>query len=414
MINLEKFVLDNGLKVIIHQDKSTPLVALNLLYNVGARDEHPEKTGFAHLFEHLMFGGSINIPDYDKPLQNAGGENNAFTNNDITNYYLTIPKENIETGFWLESDRMLCLDFSQKNLDIQRQVVIEEYKQRYLNQPYGDVWLLMRPLTYKVHPYQWPTIGKDIAHIEEAILEDVKNFFLNHYAPNNAILVAAGNITIKEVEKLTLDWFSGIKKRKIPARDLPVEPKQDTERRKTVYRDVPFDAIYKAFHMCGRSDTDFYVTDLISDLLSNGKSSRLYQHLVQEKRLFSELNAYLTGEIDPGLFVLAGKLIKGVEIEQAEEEIIKELGNIKNDPIPERELDKVKNKIESTLVFEETNILNKAMSLAFHELLGDARNINREVNKYKAVKQTDIMEIATNLFVPENCSTLYYKAEKRI
>jgi len=414
MVNLEKFVLDNGLKVIIHQDRSTPLVALNLLYNVGARDEHPEKTGFAHLFEHLMFGGSINIPDYDRPLQNAGGENNAFTNNDITNYYLTIPKENIETGFWLESDRMLCLDFSQNNLDIQRQVVIEEYKQRYLNQPYGDVWLLMRPLTYKVHPYQWPTIGKDIAHIEEAILEDVKNFFLNHYAPNNAILVAAGNITITEVEKLTLDWFSGIEKRKIPARDLPVEPKQDTKRRKTVYRDVPFDAIYKAFHMCGRSDTDFYATDLISDLLSNGKSSRLYRHLVQEKRLFSELNAYLTGEIDPGLFVLAGKLIKGVEIEQAEEEIIKELDNIKNDPIPERELEKVKNKIESTLVFEETNILNKAMSLAFHELLGDAWNINREVNKYKTVKQKDIMEIATNLFVPENCSTLCYKAKKRI
>ena len=411
MVELEKFELDNGLKVIIHPDPSTPLVALNLLYNVGARDEHPEKTGFAHLFEHLMFGGSIHIPNYDQPLQNAGGENNAFTTNDFTNYYLTLPKENIETGFWLESDRMLCLDFSQHNLDLQRHVVIEEYKQRYLNQPYGDVWLLMSPLAYKLHPYRWPTIGKNIQHIEEAALDDVKNFFFNHYAPNNAILVIAGNIERKKAQTLTKRWFSGIEKRTVPERNLPEEPVQRSERRKTVQRDVPYNAIYKAFHICRRSDADFYASDIISDILASGKSSRLYQHLVQEQRLFSELNAYLTGNIDPGLFIVAGKLIKGVEMERAETEIIKELEKLKHDPVPERELKKVKNRIEFTLVLEETNILSKAISLAFHELLGDAANINSEVQKYRSVKGEQIASIASELFATTNCSTLYYKAK---
>ncbi len=411
MVELEKFELDNGLKVIIHPDPSTPLVALNLLYNVGARDEHPEKTGFAHLFEHLMFGGSIHIPNYDQPLQNAGGENNAFTTNDITNYYLTLPKENIETGFWLESDRMLCLDFSQHNLDLQRHVVIEEYKQRYLNQPYGDVWLLMSPLAYKLHPYRWPTIGKNIQHIEEAALDDVKNFFFNHYAPNNAILVIAGNIERKKAQTLTKRWFSGIEKRTVPERNLPEEPVQRSERRKTVQRDVPYNAIYKAFHICRRSDADFYASDIISDILASGKSSRLYQHLVQEQRLFSELNAYLTGNIDPGLFIVAGKLIKGVEMERAETEIIKELEKLKHDPVPERELKKVKNRIEFTLVLEETNILSKAISLAFHELLGDAANINSEVQKYRSVKGEQIASVASELFATTNCSTLYYKAK---
>jgi len=411
MVELEKFELDNGLKVIIHPDPSTPLVALNLLYNVGARDEHPEKTGFAHLFEHLMFGGSIHIPDYDQPLQNAGGENNAFTTNDFTNYYLTLPKENIETGFWLESDRMLCLDFSQHNLDLQKHVVIEEYKQRYLNQPYGDVWLLMSPLAYKLHPYRWPTIGKNIRHIEEAALDDVKHFFFNHYAPNNAILVIAGNIERKKAQTLTKRWFSGIEKRTVPERNLPEEPVQRSERRKTVQRDVPYDAIYKAFHMCRRSDADFYASDIISDILASGKSSRLYQHLVQEQRLFSELNAYLTGNIDPGLFIVAGKLIKGVEMERAETEIIKELEKLKHDPVPERELNKVKNRIESTLVLEEINILSKSISLAFHELLGDAANINSEVQKYRSVTGEQIASVANELFATTNCSTLYYKAK---
>lgn len=413
MINLEKIILDNGLKVIVHQDKSTPLVALNILYNVGARDEHPEKTGFAHLFEHLMFGGSINIPGYDEQLQRAGGENNAFTNNDITNYYLTLPRENIETGFWLESDRMLSLDFSQKSLDVQKQVVIEEFKQRYLNQPYGDVWLLLRPLAYKVHPYQWSTIGKNKVHIEQASLEEVKEFFFSYYAPNNAILVAAGNIDLRQAEYLSSKWFSPIEKRSIPPRSLQQEPEQTKRRELTVERDVPYDGIYKAFHMCGRNIHDFHTIDIISDILSNGKSSRLYTNLVQEKRLFSDLNAFLTGEIDPGLFTITGKLMKGVAMETAEKELEAELLKIQQEPVPEKELDKVKNKIESGLVFEETNILNKAISLAFHELLGDAENINLEVGKYRDVNQKMILNIANRLFNPANCSTLFYYKKKR-
>lgn len=412
MVKLEKSELDNGLKVVIHPDHSTPLVAMNLLYRVGARDEQPEKTGFAHLFEHLMFGGSINIPDYDLPLQNAGGENNAFTTNDITNYFLTLPKENIETGFWLESDRMLCLDFSQQNLDLQRHVVIEEYKQRYLNQPYGDVWILMRPLAYKRHPYQWPTIGKNISHIEEASLDDVKKFYFNHYAPNNAILVIAGNITSKNALKLTQKWFSGIEKRTIVKGNYHKEQEQKAERKRTVHRDVPYNAIYKAFHMCRKGDPDFYAFDILSDILANGNSSRFYKNLVQEKRLFSELNAFLTGNIDPGLFIVAGKLIEGVEMEQAEAEIINELEKLKQDPVSERELNKVKNRIESTLVFERSNILNKAINLAFHELLGDAENINKEAEKYRSVSDGQIARAATELFVHTNCSTLYYKARK--
>jgi predicted Zn-dependent peptidase len=412
MVQFEKFILDNGLKVIVHEDNSSPLVAVNILYHVGARDEHPPKTGFAHLFEHLMFGGSIHIPDYDKPLQNAGGENNAFTNNDITNYYLTLPSENIETGLWLESDRMLSLDFSQHNLDVQRNVVIEEYKQRYLNLPYGDVWLLLRPMAYKIHPYRWPTIGQDISHIENAQLEDVKSFFFHNYAPNNAILVLSGNISPKRAEKLTRKWFAGIKSREIAVRNLPQEPIQEVERKETVYRDVPYDAIYMAFHIGERNHPDFYATDLVSDILANGKSSRLYQGLVQKKRLFSELNAYLTGDLDPGLFVVAGKLIEGVPMESAEKEINHELDKIVHHPVSSRELEKIKNKIESTLVFEETNILNKAMSLAFHELTGDAENINREPERYRSVSKEDISRVSGNIFVQENRSTLYYRSNK--
>ncbi|UCG27108.1 MAG: insulinase family protein [Bacteroidales bacterium] len=410
MINFEKIILGNGLKVIVHTDKSTPLAALNILYNVGARDEHPDKTGFAHLFEHLMFEGSVNIPDYDGPLQKAGGENNAFTNNDITNYYLTLPRENTEIGFWLESDRMLGLDFSEQKLNVQKQVVAEEYRQRYLNQPYGDVWLLLRPLAYKVHPYQWPTIGRDISHIDQANLNDVKNFFFSQYAPNNAILVVAGNIEIPEVEKLARRWFSPIRERDIPRRTLPPEPKQRSERKQEVERNVPFDAIYKVFHMCGRNDPDFHTVDVISDILSNGKSSRLYQNLVQSKRLFSEVDAYLTGEIDPGLFILSGKIIQGVKMEDAEQELMAELHKIKTVPVRKRELDKIKNKVESRLVFEETNVLNKAMNLAFHELLGDANEINNEIEKYHAVTPGKIRKIAAGLLVPSNCSTLYYRA----
>ncbi|MCW3082840.1 MAG: putative Zn-dependent peptidase [Bacteroidetes bacterium] len=412
MIKYERFELANGLKVIYHQDKSTPLACINILYNVGARDENPEQTGFAHLFEHLMFGGSINIPNYDEPLQMVGGENNAFTTNDITNYYLTLPAENLETGFWLESDRMLSLAFSDKSLEVQRNVVIEEFKQRYLNQPYGDVWLLLRPMAYKEHPYKWDTIGKEISHIENAQMEDVKKFFRKFYCPNNAIMVVAGSVEVEEVKQLAGKWFGPIPKGPENKRNLPEEPVQTKARSLTVERDVPVDAIYKAYHMCSRYDTEYYAVDLISDILSRGNSSRLHNVLIKEKQLFSDINAYVMGDFDKGLFVISGKLTKGVSMEQVDAAINEELQKIKTELVNEDELTKVKNKMEASHEFGEVDVLNKATNLAIAELLGDAGMINQEVEKYLAVTAAQIKEQANLIFDEKNCSTLYYKSKK--
>jgi predicted Zn-dependent peptidase len=341
MVNFERMILGNGLKVLVHEDRSSPLVAMNILYNVGSRDEDPTMTGLAHLFEHLMFGGSVNIPEFDKPLQMAGGENNAFTSNDITNYYLTIPSENIETGFWLESDRMLELDFSQKNLDIQRNVVTEEFNQRYLNQPYGDALLKLRPLAYKVHPYRWPTIGMNITHIENAGLDEIKQFFFSHYAPNNAILSITGNINPEKVFRLTEKWFGQIDERIIKKRNLPVEPLQHEERILTIEKDVPSDALYKAWHSGPRSSPDFYTLDLITDLLAGGESGRLYTKLVRDLKLFSEINAYLTADIDPGLIIIQGKLMKGIDIQLAENAVNNVITDLGNSTGIKKEMEKV-------------------------------------------------------------------------
>ncbi len=412
MIDFKKFELQNGMKVIVHKDSSTPIVAMNILYDVGARDEDPEKTGFAHLFEHLMFGGSENIPKYDLPLENAGGDNNAFTNNDITNYYLTIPKQNLELAFWLESDRMNQLAFSPKSLDVQRNVVIEEFKQSYLNQPYGDVWLLLRPLAYKEHPYLWSTIGKDISHIENATMEDVKDFYNRYYNPANAIMVIAGDVEVEEIKLLSEKWFGPILNNGSFIRELPEEPSQTEARTLTVERDVPIDAIYKAYHICSRKDPDYYATDLISDILSNGNSSRLYTKLVKEQKLFSEINAYVTGDIDEGLLIVTGKLVKGITMKDAENAILKEVELLGKTPVAKDELQKVKNKIESSLIFSETSALNKAMNLAYAELLGDADLINQEIDKYSEVTTEDLLRISKNIFKPENSSTIYYYAKK--
>ncbi len=412
MIEFEKFELANGLKVIFHKDELTPIVAVNLLYHVGAKDESPDKTGFAHLFEHLMFGGSKNIPVYDEPLERVGGENNAFTTNDLTNYYLTLPKQNIETAFWLESDRMNELAFSKKSLDVQRKVVINEFKQSYLNQPYGDVWLLLRPLAFTVHPYLWNTIGKDITHIKNAHIDDVKDFFHTFYCPNNAILVVAGDLNLKEVQALTEKWFGSIPKGNIQTRQLPVEPEQTSPRHLSVERDVPFDAIYKVYHMCSRTEDEFYVTDLITDVLSNGNSSRLYKNLVKEQKLFSSIDAYHFDHLDKGLLGISGKLVKGVKMETADEAIQNEIEKIKQSPIHEDELEKVKNKIESEQIFSETNVLNKAMNLAYAELLGDASLVNEELNKYREVTANDILKISNKILTTNNCSTLYYFSKK--
>lgn len=407
MLQINRHILSNGLRLVHSQDASTQMVALNVLYNVGARDENPEHTGFAHLFEHLMFGGSVNIPDYDAPLQLAGGENNAWTNNDITNYYLTVPRQNVETGFWLESDRMLSLDFSERSLEVQRGVVMEEFKQRCLNQPYGDVGHLLRPLAYRVHPYQWPTIGKELSHIANATLEEVKDFFFRFYAPNNAVLAVTGNISFEEAVSLTEKWFGSIPRREVPLRQLPKEPVQTGERRQVVERNVPLDSLFMAYHMCDRLNADYYAFDILSDILSNGRSSRLNQHLVQEKQLFSSIDAYISGTIDAGLFHISGKPAAGVSLEEAEAAVREELNELQTALVQEHELEKVKNKFESTQIFGNINYLNVATNLAWFELNGQAEDMEKEVERYRAVTADRLKAVAQTAFREENGVVLY-------
>ncbi|HFC01345.1 MAG TPA: insulinase family protein [Phaeodactylibacter sp.] len=412
MIKFSRFVLENGLRVLVHEDNSTPMAAVNILYNVGSKDESPDKTGFAHLFEHLMFGGSKNAPQFDDPIQMAGGECNAFTNNDITNFYNIVPVENLETVLWLESDRMDSLNFSEKSLDVQRKVVVEEFKETCLNQPYGDVWHHLSDLAYKVHPYRIPTIGKIPKHVEDATLEDVKTFFYKFYRPNNAILVLVGNIKTEDAKMLIEKWFGDIPAGKIPERKLPQEPPQHIFRQLTNESNVPSDALYMAFHTSGRGDKEYYGIDLLSDILGNGRSSRLYQRLMKEERLFTQIDAYVTGYLDPGLFVIEGKPAEGVSMQEAEAAIWKELELIKKEKVEDRELQKIKNKMESALEFSEASILNKAINLAFFELLGDAELINSESADYQRVTSEEIQRLAQKIFVKENCSELHYLAKR--
>ncbi|HOI33092.1 MAG: pitrilysin family protein [Bacteroidales bacterium] len=411
MVKYDNFILDNGLRFYVLHDPSTPMAAVNILYNVGARDEHPDQTGFAHLFEHLMFGGSVNIPKYDEPLQLAGGENNAFTNSDITNYYLTLPKDNLETAFWLESDRMLNLAFSEKSLEVQRQVVTEEFRQNYLNQPYGDVWLLLKPLAYKVHPYQWNTIGKEISHIEQAHLQHVKNFYSRFYNPNNAIVVVAGDLKTSEVKQLAKKWFEPIEAGETDKIELPVEPKQTAARRMEVKRDVPQTAIYKAYHMCGRTEDNFYSTDLISDLLGSGQSSRLFKTLVRQKQFFSEITSFVTGDIDPGLLIITGKINTGIPIPKAEEALETEIEKLRQKPPTANELRKVKNRVISANTFGTLSALNKAMNLAYYAHIGKPELINTLTQKYEKLRPADILKNAAEVLNPENCSTLIYESQ---
>lgn len=411
MIKYNTFTLANGLRFVVHHDTTTPIVAMNILYDVGARDEQPDKTGFAHLFEHLMFGGSINIPRYDEPLQLAGGENNAFTNSDYTNYYLTLPKQNIETAFWLESDRMLSLAFSPKSLEVQRQVVVEEFRQNYLNQPYGDVWLLLKPLAYKAHPYQWNTIGKDIAHIESATLDDVKEFYARFYNPNNAIVAVAGDVTPSEVRALAEKWFAPIPAGPLRLRNLPTEPQQTEKRFLEVFRAVPAHAIYKVWHMCAKNDPDYETTDLISDLLGSGQSSPLFKELVLKKGLFAEISAFVTGDIDPGLLVVSGKVMDGVPFEKAEKALNEQLQLFLQKPPSANELRKVKNRVVSGQVFSDISVLHKAMNLAFYTHMGDTELINTMTKRYRKVTAAQIHSVANQLMIETNCSTLHYRKE---
>jgi zinc protease len=411
MIDFKEFTLDNGLTVLVHEDPTVQIAVLNILYDVGSRDETPDKTGFAHLFEHLMFGGSVNIPNYDDPLQKVGGENNAFTNTDITNYYLTVPAANLETGFWLESDRMLSLSFDPQVLEVQRKVVIEEFKQRYLNQPYGDIWLKLRPLTYKNHPYQWATIGKEISHIENATMDDVKNFFYEHYNPSNAILVVAGNVKLEQVRKLSEKWFGTIPGKPRKQRDLPKEPVQKEKRILEVDADVPASALYKAYHMPGRFHDDYYAIDLLSDILTRGHSSILYQKLVKEKEIFTSISSFVMGSIDPGLLVINGRVRTGIDLKTAEAEVDAIVNQIIQNGIDEEELEKVKTQAYSTLEFGEVEVMNRAMNLAFAKLSGDASLVNQEGEKIQAVSAGDIRRVASDILRDENSSVLYYKAK---
>lgn len=408
MVQFEKFTLSNGLRVIVHQDTSTPMAVVNVLYDVGAKDEDPDKTGFAHLFEHLMFGGSVNIPVYDEPLQMAGGENNAFTTNDLTNYYIQLPGENLETAFWLESDRMLSLAFTDNSLEVQRKVVCEEFKEHYLNKPYGDAWLKLRELAYQVHPYRWMTIGKELSHIENARLQDVKNFFFKHYRPVNAILVVAGNVTVEQVRTLAEKWFGPIEPGEKYIRRLPGEPAQTAAKKLELHANVPLDALYKCWHIYPRMDHRYYVADLITEILSGGGSSRLFQSLVKEKKLFSNIECYHFGTTDAGLLAIEGKLVKGVKMEEAETAINEELSKLKAEKVTEAELQKVKNKTESMIAFEDMAIMNRANSLAMYELLGDASLMNSELERYNQVSIDDVQEQSRQIFREENSSTLWY------
>lgn len=412
MIEYSSFVLDNGLKVFVHEDHTTSMAALNILYDVGSKDEVESKTGFAHLFEHLMFGGSKNIISYDESLQKAGGENNAFTSPDITNYYITIPANNIETAFWLESDRMMALSFDPKVLEVQRSVVIEEFKQRYYNQPYGDVWLKLRPLTYKEHSYKWATIGKEISHIENATMDDVRDFFYSYYLPNNAYMVVAGNVTLEQVKKLSQKWFGPIPSGTRKKRSIPVEPLQTAARFEETSAKVPLNALYKTYHMGGKLSPDFYATDLLSDILGRGKSSRLYEALVQQKKMFSSLNAYIMSSVDPGLLVIDGKLSKGVSLTEGNEAVSELIASIAQEKFSDTALKKVKNQAESTLVFGEVEVLNRAMNLAYAAMLGDPEIVNKEPGNIQKVTTEDLSRVAKTVLKAENCSTLFYKSEE--
>lgn len=412
MISFEKHTLPNGLKVIVHQDKVTPFAAVNVAYNVGSKHENPDRTGFAHLFEHLTFGGSRHVPDFDTPVQQAGGSNNAFTTVDLTNYYITLPAQNIETAMWIESDRILEPAFTDAILSREKKVVIEEFNQRYLNQPYGDVWHLIRDLAYKVHPYRWPTIGSTPDHVAQATLDEVKQFFFNHYAPNNAVLVLSGNIVPDKAFRLAEKWFSEVPFRELKNPPRQPEPEQTENRELTVERDVPMDAFYIGWHMGARDADDFFAADLLSDILSNGKSSRFQQRLVKEKKLFNELDAFLSGENDPALFTVVGRVNPGIGFDKAKKAVLDEIQKTVQEKPLDYELEKVKNKVEAHLLYHEVGYLDNAIQLANYELLGDAAQINEQVKHYRKVMPDDILRVARKIFRDGNMNTLNYLSKK--
>jgi zinc protease len=414
MINQHKFTLKNGLRVVFHQDKTTPMAVVNTLYDVGARDENSELTGLAHFFEHLMFSGSKNVAHFDQALQKVGGQSNAFTSNDITNYYINLPKNQIETALWVESDRMTQLALTEKNLETQRQVVIEEFKQRYLNQPYGDTWLEFRPLVFEKHPYQWATIGKSLEHIEQVTSNDALAFYQRFYHPNNAILCIAGNFENEEIEDLVQAWYGDLPQGAKSERNLPVEPKQLAYRRKEIERDVPACAFYFAFKMEGRNSAQYPIADLISDILGRGKSSLLYQRYFNDKQWVSEISAFILGSLDPGLLVIAGKLHDENTLDEMEADLFAFLEDLKNQGVAQRDLEKVRNKFLTSKMFEELSLYSRAMNLAYFELLGDAHLINQEIAAYQQIDTTQISNTMQDILQKNQCSALIIKPKKHV
>jgi zinc protease len=413
MIDYSRDVLENGLTFIHHYDKTTPFVVVNILYKVGAKHEDAHRTGFAHLFEHLMFSGSKHFANFDKPLQEAGGENNAFTNNDYTNYYDTVPAINIEIPLCLETDRMVNLNINKKSLDVQRKVVCEEFKENYINQPYGNVWHILREMVYEKHPYRWPTIGKELKHVEDATLEDVQAFYSKYYQPSNAILVLAGNVEKDTAKALVQQYFGKLEGKPVEQQTF-AEPEQQAAKSKTVYEDVPLNSVYIAFKMCDRLNPDYYVADVTSDILSNGTSSRLHQKLVKEEKAFVEIDAYITSSDDIGMFVLEGKISADYDIRKATDLIWKELENMKQENVSDSELQKCKNKMLTYMNFSEASLLNRAISLATYEVLGNANLINEEEQFYDAVSAGRILEFAQKTFMEEKSNTLFYLKKSNV
>lgn len=407
MLKYYEHTFSNGLKLIIHEDHTTPLAVINLLYKVGSRNEHAEKTGFAHLFEHLMFGGSKNVPEYDKVLHSIGAENNAFTNTDITNYYIILNAANIETALWVESDRMQYLTLNQKRLDIQKKVVVEEFNQRYLNVPYGDVWLKLRPLAYTVHPYRWATIGMKPEHIMEATLQDVEDFYSQYYTPDHAVLTIAGNVDKQRVIELVEKYFGEFPKGTYHQTMIPAEPSQTQKRSLEIRSNVPLQALYLAFHMPPKGGKPYILADLLADLLGRSKSSRLFQRLVKEKKLFNNINAYITGSADPGLLVISGKINNGVEIVEAEKYLTEELEKVKFNLTPE-ETEKVINQAVSSTLFSESELFERALALSLANALGNTEMVNSDLELIRSTTPSELIDIANTIFQDGNCSRLIY------
>ena len=417
MVNYRKHILDNGLTVLTHEAWDTPMATVNVLYGVGSRNENPQRTGFAHLFEHLMFGGTKRVPDYDLVVSSLGGDNNAFTNCDYTDYYVTVPADGLETALMLELDRMQGLELTPKALEVQQKVVTEEYHQRYMNQPYGDVWLLLRPLCYKVYPYRWATIGADIRHVSEATLDDVRAFHERWYRPENAIMAVAAPMTHEAMLNAVLSVQCSVfgEQRYQPSRQhitLNTEPLQTAPRYLHVKRNVPASMVYLAWPMCDHSDPLFRACDLVSDILGNGNSSRLYDRLVRREGLFSSVDACITGDAGPGLMVLSGKLADGVSLDQGADALRREVRLLADEGPTEYELQKVQNKYENTFVYSQYKAADRALSLCYYTWLGDTDLVNREPQEYRRVTVDDIRRAAREVFRQERENRLDYESER--